>query len=115
MTFPDDEHWTEIPLREFYHTVAVFKPHHSWGNEISPGETRNIFIWAGKQAHNELAALEMFVSRASNEADIVVRKVLCPCLSCASKFARKHPPHWKKMFRGQMNSKKLLSLNALST
>ena len=115
ISFPDNEHWIEIPLCDFYHAGAVFNPHHVWGNGISPGETRNIFVRAGKQAHNQLAALDMFVSRASNEADIIVRKVLCPCLLCASKFARKHPPHWKKMFRGRINSKKLLNFIVLST
>ena len=114
IAFPDGEHWTEISLRDFYRAGAVIKTNHSFSKEMAAGETKNIFVRAGKQAHDQLAALDMFTSRASNKEDVVIRKILSPCLACAGESARKRPFHWTALFRGQINTKKFVNFIVLS-
>ena len=115
ITFPEQEYWIEYSLRDFYYAGTVFNPHFRLSDEMTVGETRNIFVQAGKRAHNQLAALDMIASRASNKADSVVRKILSPCLICAAECARSRPSHWTNLFRGEIRSKKIINFIILST
>ena len=114
VTFPSEEYWTELPLCDFYRAGAVLTTNHRFADYIDAGKTRYIFVRAGERAHNQLAALDITTSRASNEAETVVRKILSPCLMCAAEFARKQPAHWKTLFRGRMHSKKFVNFIVLS-
>ena len=114
ITFPKEEYWIEYHLREFYDAGAVFNQNFKTSNLMNPGETRYIFVRAGTQARNQLAALDMMLARASNKADLVVRKILSSCLTCAAERARRRPSHWTSLFRGQMGSKKFINFIVLS-
>ena len=84
---------------------------------MNVGETRNIFVRAGDQAHNQLAALDMMIARASNQPghDLVVRKILSSCLLCAAQSTREQPSHWTRLFRGQMSSKRFVNFIVLTS
>ena len=114
ITFPEEEYWIENCLPDFYEAGAVFNQNFSSISNMNAGETRYIFIQAGTQAHNQLAALDMMVARSSDKADLIVRKIFSPCPICAAEYARRRPAHWISRFRGQLGSKKFINFIVLS-
>ena len=116
-TFPMGEHWIEYHLHDFYRAGVVFSTHFRWQDHMNAGETRNIFVRTGGQAHNQLAALDMMTAKASTTPghDTVVRKILSSCLVCAAQSAREQADHWTKLFRGQTNSKRFVNFIVLAS
>ncbi|MCJ1369930.1 hypothetical protein MMC20_001142 [Loxospora ochrophaea] len=116
ISFPPNELWLELSIRDFYQDGGYrsgIAPHRE---HLRPGQSSKkcfLFVRAGSRKIDQLACLDLIKDHGDND-DVILRKLLAPCLSCAMEPARKDPPKTRRVSPAHVRQKHHLVLIVLS-